>query len=107
MKFEQVSFSYPGDDIAVLTDISFEARPGERIAIMGATGSGKSSLVQLIPRLYEEEKGTVRIDGMDARSIDEVNLRGGIGYVPQEVALLRYGPGEHCLGTRGCFHGGN
>lgn len=88
VKFEQVSFSYPGSDIDVLTDISFEAKPGERIAIMGATGSGKSSLVQLIPRLYEEEKGTVFIDGVDAASIDEVNLRSSIGYVPQEVLLF-------------------
>ncbi|KOP64595.1 ABC transporter ATP-binding protein [Bacillus sp. FJAT-18019] len=88
VKFEQVSFSYPGSDIDVLKDISFEAKPGERIAIMGATGSGKSSLVQLIPRLYEEEEGTVCIDGMDAGSIDEVNLRSSIGYVPQEVLLF-------------------
>ncbi|MBY0162846.1 ABC transporter ATP-binding protein [Cytobacillus firmus] len=88
VKFEQVSFSYPGSDIDVLTDISFEAKPGERIAIMGATGSGKSSLVQLIPRLYEEEKGTVFVDGVDAASIDEVNLRSSIGYVPQEVLLF-------------------
>ncbi|SEL70161.1 ATP-binding cassette, subfamily B [Paenibacillus sp. cl141a] len=88
VKFEQVSFSYPGSDIDVLTDISFEAKPGERIAIMGATGSGKSSLVQLIPRLYEEEKGTVFVDGVDAASIEEVNLRSSIGYVPQEVLLF-------------------
>lgn len=88
VEFEQVSFCYPGSDIDVLTDISFEAKPGERIAIMGATGSGKSSLVQLIPRLYEEEEGTVRIDGMDAGLIDELTLRSSIGYVPQEVLLF-------------------
>lgn len=88
VKFEQVSFSYPGSDIDVLTDISFVARPGERIAIMGATGSGKSSLVQLIPRLYEEDKGNVRIDGKDAGEIDPRHLRSSIGYVPQEVLLF-------------------
>lgn len=88
VKFEQVSFSYPGSDIDVLTDISFVARPGERIAIMGATGSGKSSLVQLIPRLYEEDKGIVRIDGKDAGEIDPMHLRSSIGYVPQEVLLF-------------------
>ncbi|GAA0842907.1 ABC transporter ATP-binding protein [Bifidobacterium pullorum subsp. gallinarum] len=88
VKFEQVSFSYPGSDIDVLTDISFVARPGERIAIMGATGSGKSSLVQLIPRLYEEDKGNVRIDGKDAGEIDPMHLRSSIGYVPQEVLLF-------------------
>ncbi|KZS47303.1 ABC transporter ATP-binding protein [Paenibacillus glucanolyticus] len=88
VKFEQVSFSYPGSDIDVLTDISFAAKPGERIAIMGATGSGKSSLVQLIPRLYEEDKGNVRIDGKDAGEIDPMHLRSSIGYVPQEVLLF-------------------
>ncbi|OOC59457.1 ABC transporter ATP-binding protein [Paenibacillus ihbetae] len=88
VEFEQVSFSYPGSDIDVLTDISFRARAGERIAIMGATGSGKSSLVQLIPRLYEPDKGTVKVDGMDVGSIWADDLRGSIGYVPQEVLLF-------------------
>ncbi|MCM3495906.1 MULTISPECIES: ABC transporter ATP-binding protein [Paenibacillus] len=88
VEFEQVSFSYPGSDIDVLTDISFRARAGERIAIMGATGSGKSSLVQLIPRLYEPDKGTVKVDGMDVGSILADHLRGSIGYVPQEVLLF-------------------
>lgn len=88
VEFEQVSFSYPGSDIDVLTDISFRARAGERIAIMGATGSGKSSLVQLIPRLYEPDQGTVKVDGMDVGSILADHLRGSIGYVPQEVLLF-------------------
>lgn len=88
VEFSGVSFSYPGSDIAVLTDISFKAHPGERIAIMGATGSGKSSLVQLIPRLYEEDRGLVRMDGVTASKLDPEHLRRNIGYVPQEVLLF-------------------
>ena len=88
VEFSGVNFSYPSSDIAVLTDISFKAHPGERIAIMGATGSGKSSLVQLIPRLYEEDTGMVRMDGMPASKLDPEHLRRNIGYVPQEVLLF-------------------
>ncbi|WP_426334170.1 ABC transporter ATP-binding protein [Paenibacillus silvae] len=88
VEFRKVGFSYPGSEIKVLEDISFSARAGERIAIMGATGSGKSSLVQLIPRLYTEEQGQVRIDGADASALDLPTLRGSIGYVPQEVILF-------------------
>lgn len=88
VEFARVNFSYPGSDIAVLTDISFKARPGERIAIMGATGSGKSSLVQLILHLYEENSGVVRVDGTKAIELDPEQLRRNIGYVPQEVLLF-------------------
>ncbi|HBU83961.1 MAG TPA: ABC transporter ATP-binding protein [Paenibacillus sp.] len=86
--FQGVGFSYPGSEITVLEDITFSAKRGERIAIMGATGSGKSSLVQLIPRLYTEDHGEVRIDGNDAERLDISTLRGAIGYVPQEVVLF-------------------
>ncbi|MBB6023396.1 ATP-binding cassette subfamily B protein [Paenibacillus sp. JGP012] len=88
VEFSKVCFSYPGSEIKVLEDISFSAKAGARIAIMGATGSGKSSLVQLIPRLYTEEQGQVRIDGADASTLDLPTLRGSIGYVPQEVILF-------------------
>ncbi|MDO7908836.1 ABC transporter ATP-binding protein [Paenibacillus sp. JX-17] len=88
VEFHQVGFHYPGSDIAVLQDISFKAAPGGRIAIMGATGSGKSSLVQLIPRLYEPDSGKVLIDGCEASGINLEQLRGAIGYVPQEVLLF-------------------
>ncbi|GGH72517.1 hypothetical protein GCM10008014_58970 [Paenibacillus silvae] len=88
VEFSKVGFSYPGSEIKVLEDISFSAKAGQRIAIMGATGSGKSSLVQLIPRLYTEEQGRVRIDGADASALDLPTLRGSIGYVPQEVILF-------------------
>lgn len=88
VEFRGVGFSYPNSEIKVLEDITFSAKAGERIAIMGATGSGKSSLVQLIPRLYTEEQGKVRIDAVDASELDLPTLRKAIGYVPQEVVLF-------------------
>ncbi|SEK84089.1 ABC transporter ATP-binding protein [Paenibacillus sp. OK003] len=88
VEFRSVGFSYPNSEITVLDNITFTAKAGERIAIMGATGSGKSSLVQLIPRLYTEDQGKVRIDGADASELDLFMLRGAIGYVPQEVVLF-------------------
>lgn len=88
VEFRSVGFSYPNSEITVLDNITFTAKVGERIAIMGATGSGKSSLVQLIPRLYTEDQGKVRIDGADASELDLSMLRGAIGYVPQEVVLF-------------------
>ncbi|MGO4529456.1 ABC transporter ATP-binding protein [Paenibacillus sp. 2TAF8] len=88
VEFRGVGFSYPNSEIKVLEDITFSAKAGERIAIMGATGSGKSSLVQLIPRLYTEEQGEVRIDAADASELDLPTLRKSIGYVPQEVVLF-------------------
>ncbi|MGN7411137.1 ABC transporter ATP-binding protein [Paenibacillus sp. SAF-068] len=88
VEFRSVGFSYPNSEITVLDNITFTAKAGERIAIMGATGSGKSSLVQLIPRLYTEDQGKVRIDGTDATELDLSKLRGAIGYVPQEVVLF-------------------
>ncbi|CAM4504623.1 ABC transporter ATP-binding protein [Paenibacillus typhae] len=88
IEFADVSFSYPESDIAALEHISFTAQPGKRVAIMGATGSGKSSLVGLIPRLYEQTSGIIRIDGRDSADIDISRLRRSIGYVPQEVLLF-------------------
>ncbi|MFM9276595.1 ABC transporter ATP-binding protein [Paenibacillus jiagnxiensis] len=88
VEFHNVGFRYSEGSAPVLEDISFQVRPGERVAIMGATGSGKSSLVQLIPRLYEETEGVVLIDGMDAKQLDVRQLRDAIGYVPQEVLLF-------------------
>lgn len=88
VEFRDVQFHYPNSDITVLSDISFTAKQGERIAIMGATGSGKSTLVQLIPRLYAQDRGIVRIDGTNVDEYDVTALRGAIGYVPQEVILF-------------------
>ncbi|WHY17960.1 ABC transporter ATP-binding protein [Paenibacillus sp. G2S3] len=88
VQFESISFKYPESDISVLEDITFEVAAGERVAIMGATGSGKSSLVGLIPRLYEETDGIIRIDGQKSADIDISRLRRSIGYVPQELQLF-------------------
>lgn len=88
IEFREVSFRYPGRDVMALERISFTAEPGQRIAILGATGSGKSSLVQLIPGMYEPTEGTILIDGTDLREMDRKRLRRAIGYVPQEVMLF-------------------
>ncbi len=86
--FDRVSFRYPDTEALALEDISFRAEAGDSVAILGATGAGKSSLAQLILRLYEEESGTIRIGGRDAREWDVRVLRDAIGYVPQEVVLF-------------------
>lgn len=86
--FEDVSFNYPNTNDTVLHDISFSVPQGKTVAILGATGSGKSSLFQLIPRLYDVTKGCVRVDGKDVRSIKQDELRKQIGYVPQESLLF-------------------
>lgn len=88
VEFSHVSFSYPGSDLKVLEDISFRIQPGERVAILGATGSGKSSLVQLIPGLYEPTDGDIAVDGKKIDLLGTLRLRSGIGYVPQEVILF-------------------
>jgi len=87
--FDQVSFAYRTDSgKPVLEDIQFRAQPGQKIAIMGATGSGKSSLVALLPRLYDVSAGSVRIDGVDVREYDLAALRERIGIVLQETILF-------------------
>ncbi|WP_088036093.1 ABC transporter ATP-binding protein [Evansella clarkii] len=86
--FDSVSFRYPETDMFVLKNISFEAKAGERIAILGATGSGKTSLFQLIPRLYDLDEGTIKIDDKDIRKLKLKTLRRQIGFVPQEAMLF-------------------
>ncbi|AOZ93802.1 ABC transporter ATP-binding protein [Paenibacillus crassostreae] len=88
IKFDSVSFRYPGSKSPILQNISFEANEGNTIAIMGMTGSGKSSLLGLILRLYEQDEGRIIIDGKDLHTIEIEHLRGEIGYVPQEVMLF-------------------
>ena len=85
VEFDHVTFSYGGED--VLTDITFEAKPGETIAVMGATGSGKSTLVTLMGRYYDVKSGSIRIDGIDVRRQKLAPLRSHLGYVPQETFL--------------------
>jgi len=88
VEFDKVTFQYPNTAAPVLEEISFRARAGDTVAILGATGSGKSSLMQLILRLYEEDAGVIRIDGQDVRELNVSELHDRIGYVPQEVLLF-------------------
>lgn len=86
--FDQVSFRYPGADEDVLHGISFTAKPGETTAIIGSTGSGKSTLVNLIPRFYDVTEGSITLDGTDIRDIRQHDLRERLGYVPQKGVLF-------------------
>ena len=88
IEFQDVSFRYPGSEELVLKHLNFTVHAGQTLAIIGATGSGKTSLFQLIPRLFEVESGTIRIDGQDVRDIPLDSLRKRIGYVPQEAMLF-------------------
>ena len=86
--FDHVSFRYPGAEENVLHDISFAARPGETTAVIGSTGSGKSTLVNLIPRFYDVTQGKITLDGKDIRDISQHDLRERLGYVPQKGVLF-------------------
>jgi ATP-binding cassette subfamily B protein len=88
VEFKHVTFQYPESEVPVLQDVSFSIKEGETLAIMGSTGSGKTSLVQLIPRLYEVNEGQVLIDGQDVKLYPIETLRKGIGVVPQEAVLF-------------------
>lgn len=89
VEFRHVDFSYTGsEDELVLEDISFTARPGQTVGIIGSTGSGKTSLVQMIPRLYDVTKGQVLVDGVDVREYSLRNLRQGVGMVLQKNVLF-------------------
>ncbi|MCR8642746.1 ABC transporter ATP-binding protein/permease [Paenibacillus sp. N1-5-1-14] len=88
VSFKDVVFSYPGAEEPALTNITFEARPGETTAIIGGTGSGKSTLVNLISRFYDISGGSVEVDGLDVRQMSQESLRAKIGYVPQKAVLF-------------------
>lgn len=88
LKFEDVSFYYPSTNVAVLKNISFTACPGEIVALLGATGSGKTSLFQLIPRLYDVSSGEIFVDNVNIRNMKLAFLRNQIGFVPQETRLF-------------------
>ena len=88
VEFRDVSFRYPGADEDMLSHISFTARPGETTAILGGTGSGKSTLINLIPRFYDATQGSVLVDGQDVRNVRLTDLRDRIGYVPQKGVLF-------------------
>lgn len=88
VEFRNVTFSYPGAEQPAITDISFVAKPGEVTAIIGGTGSGKSTLVNLIPRYFDADQGQILIDGVDIRDIPREELRKHIGLVPQQSVLF-------------------
>ena len=88
IRFEDVSFRYEGADANVLEHISFTAKPGETTAFIGSTGSGKSTLVNLVPRFYDVSEGRITIDGIDVRDRTQHELRDAIGYVPQKGLLF-------------------
>ena len=99
VEFKNVSFKYPNADEEVLSNISFTAKPGETTAFIGSTGSGKSTLINLVPRFYDVTEGQILVDGVDIRNVSQHDLREKIGYVPQKGVLfsgtidsnLRYG----------------
>lgn len=88
LEFEHVSFSYPGAEKPALSDISFTARAGEITAVIGGTGSGKSTLVNLIPRFYEISSGIIRVNGVDIRKVSQDEVRSKLGFVPQKSILF-------------------
>jgi ATP-binding cassette subfamily B multidrug efflux pump len=102
VEFRDVAFGYPGAEEPVLHDITFRAEPGRTTAIVGSTGSGKTTLINLIPRLYDATTGSVRVDGVDVREMDREDLWTRIGLIPQKAFLftgtvasnLRYGDEE-------------
>lgn len=101
IEFRHVSFRYPGAEADVLHDLNFVARPGQTTAFIGSTGSGKSTLINLIPRFYDITEGAILIGGVDIREVTQHDLRAKIGYMPQKATLfsgtiesnLRYGDG--------------
>ncbi len=88
VEFRHVSFRYPGAEKDVLHDVSFVARPGQTTAFIGSTGSGKSTIVSLIPRFYDVTEGSILVDGTDIRQVTQHDLRDKIGYVPQKGTLF-------------------
>jgi len=100
--FDHVTFYYPGAEEPALSDVSFSAKPGEVTAVIGGTGSGKSTLVNLIPRFYDVTSGTIRVNGVDVQAVPQEELRSKIGFVPQKALLftgtiaenIRYGKAD-------------
>ncbi len=88
VEFDKVTFTYPDGEEPVLKDISFKAKKGETIAFIGSTGSGKSTLINLIPRFYDVTEGSIKIDGIDVREYDLKSLRKKLGFIPQKTRLF-------------------
>jgi ATP-binding cassette subfamily B protein len=108
LAFQHVSFTYPGTHQEVLKDVSFAVEKGKTLGIIGSTGSGKTTLMNLIPRLYDVSGGTVLVDGVDVRAMSQQDLRSRIGYASQQAVLLsgtvdynvQYGPSKQPLSTK-------
>lgn len=102
VEFQDVTFSYPGAELPAISNITFAALPGEVTAIIGGTGSGKSTMINLIPRFYDVDSGSVLVDGVDVRQMSQKELRAKIGFVPQSPVLfsgtvsenIRYGKAD-------------
>lgn len=102
LEFDHVTFFYPGAEEPALSNVSFSAKPGEVTAVIGGTGSGKSTLVNLIPRFYDVTTGTIRVNGVDVQAVPQEELRSKIGFVPQKALLftgtiaenIRYGKAD-------------
>ena len=88
IEFQNVSFAYPGQEQRALDRVSFSVKPGEKVALIGRIGSGKSTVEKLVLGLYEASEGSVRIDGIDINQIDPVDLRRNFGYMPQDIMLF-------------------
>jgi ATP-binding cassette subfamily B protein len=105
VEFRDVTFSYPGAEQPAISHISFTANPGETVALIGGTGAGKSTLVNLVPRFYDVDSGSILVDGVDVRSMSQEDLRARIGFVPQQAVLftgtvadnIRYGKDDATL----------
>lgn len=100
VEFENVTFSYPGADAPVLSDLSFTARPGEMTAIIGGTGSGKTTVLDLVPRFYDPQSGRITLDGVDIRNLTQADLRSRLGYVPQQAVLFSGTIGSNIRGGK-------
>ncbi len=88
VEFEGVTFSYPGAEVPVLSGISFTAKPGQVTALIGGTGSGKSTILELLLRFHDPDSGRITLDGVDIRSASQSDLRSRVGYVPQQAVLF-------------------
>lgn len=89
LEFDHVSFQYPDGELPILSDVSFKAHKGETVAFIGSTGSGKSTLINLIPRFYDVTSGSIKVDGVDVRDYDLKSLRKKIGFIPQKSFLFK------------------
>ena len=89
VEFKNVSFTYPGANEPTLRDLSFKIKPGEKVAILGKMGSGKSTIARLLSGLYEPDTGSILIDGVDIRQIDPADLRRNVGfYAPRNLVIF-------------------